>query len=231
MSSSVELPSTTLAIRENASGAYFDAIFRYDGREPWRCVGPAWMDHARDGSWQRRRGRIEDGYFDERRAYVRAAEIVAEFVRDYSERERLEYERKVRGMTLRELAHGYLDWMERVKGSKPSTLASHRLLLAEPGRPHKRGGRKTPGPLAALGDKPVRKITPAEVKVLLDTVAATGVKPATMTGLAVSSARSSTTASRNSTSKTIQFFALANAESRRQASSSTTRLKRWRRSP
>lgn len=181
MSSSVELPSTTLAIRENASGAYFDAIFRYDGRQLWRRVGPAWMDHARDGSWQRRRGRIEDGYFDERRAYVRAAEIVAEFVRDYSERERLEYERKVRGMTLRELAHGYLDWMERVKGSKPSTLASHRLLLAEPGRPHKRGGRKTPGHImAALGDKPVRKITPAEVKVLLDTVAATGVKPATI---------------------------------------------------
>jgi integrase len=180
-SSSVELPSATLAIRENASGAYFDAIFRYEGRQLWRRVGPAWLDKARDGSWQRRRGRTEEGYFDERRAHVRAAEIVAEYVRDYSERERIEYERKVRGMTFRELAHGYLDWMERVKGSKPSTLASHRLLLAEPGMPHKRGGRKTPGHImAALGDKPVSKITPAEVKALLDTVAATGIKPATI---------------------------------------------------
>ncbi len=154
--------------------------FRHDGHQVWRRVGPAWLDRSRDGSWTRRRGRIEDGYFDERRANIRAAEIVAEYVRDYSERERVEYERKVQGMTFRELAHGYLDWLERVKGAKPSTLASHRLLLAEPGRPHRRGGRKTPGHImAALGDKPVSKITPTEVKALLDTIEATGIKPAT----------------------------------------------------
>ncbi len=181
MTASVELPSAILVVRENASGPFFDAKFRYDGEQVWRRVGPAWLSRSRDGSWSRRRGRIEDGYFDERRAHVRAAEIVAEYVRDTSERERVEYERKVRGLTFRELAAGYLGWMERVKGSKPSTLASHRLLLAEPGRPHRRGSGAAPGLImAALGDKPVSKITSADVKGLLDTVARTGVKAATV---------------------------------------------------
>ncbi len=180
MTSVDELPSAILVVRPTASGPIFNAKFRHDGHQVWRRVGPAWLDRSRDGSWIRRRGRIEDGYFDERRANIRAAEIVAEYVRDYSERERVEYERKVQGMTFRELAHGYLDWLERVKGAKPSTLASHRLLLAEPGKPHRRGGRKTPGHImAALGDRPVSKITPTEVKALLDTIEATGIKPAT----------------------------------------------------
>ena len=39
-----------------------------------------------------------------------------------------------RGVTFRELAVDYLEWLERVKDAKPSTLRDHRLLLAEPAR-------------------------------------------------------------------------------------------------
>jgi integrase len=176
-----ELPSATLVIRPTDSGPVFNAKFRHDGHQVWRRVGPAWLHRSRDGSWTRRRGRIEDGYFDEARAHVRAAEIVAAYVRDFAERDRIEHERKLRGMTFRELAHGYIDWLERIKGSKPSTVASHRLLLADAGKAHRRGGGTSPGLImAALGDKPVKAITPADVEGLLDVVAATGVKPATI---------------------------------------------------
>ena len=84
--------------------------------------------------------------------------------------------RRTRGVTFRELAHGYLEWLEKVRGAQPSTIRSHQSHLAEPGRPHKRGTGTTAGlVMAALGDRPAAKITPAEVEALLRTVAATGV--------------------------------------------------------
>ena len=71
--------------------------------------------------------------YDERRAHVAAAEIVAAYVADATEAERVEQERKEAGVTFREVAHEYLDWLEDVKGAKPSTLRDHRSTLAEPG--------------------------------------------------------------------------------------------------
>src|ERR1700722_6124348 len=100
-----ELPSATLVIRPTDTGPVFNAKFRHEGHQVWRLVGPAWLDRSRDGSWTRRRGRIEDGYFDEARAHVRAAEIVAEYVRDFAEPDRIEHERNPRGMTFRGSAH------------------------------------------------------------------------------------------------------------------------------
>ncbi len=98
------------------------------------------------------------------------------YVKDFNESERVERERRTRGVTFRELAHGYLEWLEKVRGAKPSTIRSHQSDLAEPGTPHKRGTGTTAGLImAALGDRPAAKITPAEVEALLRTVAATGV--------------------------------------------------------
>jgi integrase len=69
-----------------------------------------------------------------------------------------------------------LEWLEKVRGAKPSTTRSHQSDLAEPGTPHKRGTGTTAGlVMAALGDRPAAKITPAEVDALLRTVAATDV--------------------------------------------------------
>ena len=47
--------------------------------------------------------------------------------------------------TFREVAHAYLDWLERVRGAKPATLRDHRYLLAEPGARHRRGVGAPPG--------------------------------------------------------------------------------------
>ena len=77
---------------------------------------------------------MADGYFDERRAHVAAAEIVRTYVTDFNEVDRVERERRTHGVTFRELAHGYLEWLEKVRGAKPSTIRSHQSDLAEPGR-------------------------------------------------------------------------------------------------
>ena len=109
----------------------------------------------RRASWRPRRGRVPDGYLDERRAHVAAAEFVRSYVKDFNETERVERERRTRGVTFRELAHGYLEWLEKVRGAKPSTIRSHQSDLAEPGTPHKRGTGTTAGLImAALGDTP-----------------------------------------------------------------------------
>jgi hypothetical protein len=55
-----------------------EAKFRHQGRQIKRRIGPAWVDpDPAYGEWHHRRGRVVDGWFDERRAYAAAAEIMA----------------------------------------------------------------------------------------------------------------------------------------------------------
>ena len=181
MSMRAPLPSASLVLRERDDDVVYEAKFRYRGRQVKRTVGPAWL--TRDGSdgWVPRRGRVADGYLDEPRAHVAAAELVRAYVTDFNESERVERERRARGVTFREVAQGYLEWLEFVRGAKPSTIRSHQSDLAEPGTRHKRGEGVTAGHvMAALGDRPAAQITPAEVEELLRTVAATGVSARTV---------------------------------------------------
>src|SRR5438552_1214760 len=76
--------------------------------------------------------------YDERRAHAAAAQTVSDCLAETADIERIEHERHSRGVTFRKVAHGYLSWLEDVKGAKPSTLADYRYLLAEPGVPYKR---------------------------------------------------------------------------------------------
>jgi len=153
------LPTAFLTLRDHKGEPFSAAKFRYAGKQVKRRIGPAWLTQDASGGWMPRRGRVADGY-----------------VKDFNETERVERERRTRGVTFRELAHGYLEWLEKVRGAKPSTIRSHQSDLAEPGTPHKRGTGATAGLImAALGDRPAAKITPAEVEALLRTVAGTGV--------------------------------------------------------
>ena len=182
-------PSPSLVIREYKGRPFWEAKFRYKSddderpRQVMRRVGPAWLERDSDtGEWRPRRGRPRDGFHDERRAHVRAAELVREYVAEARDRERAERERRNRGMTFRDLAADYLRWLEGERRAKPSTLRDHCYLLAEPGAaPKKRGsGQRSGHIMGALGDKPASKITTADVKKLLRTVADTGVSPRTV---------------------------------------------------
>ncbi len=181
MGTSGRLPSASLAVRTKGSEVYYDAKFRFAGNQVMRRVGPAWLVRDETGAWAPRKGRVPDGFFDERRAHVRAAEIVAEYVKDALEVERVESERLTRGVTFREVAHAYLEWLEKVRGAKPSTLRSHRSDLAEPGTAYKRGNAVKAGYImAGLGDTPAAKVTTAQVDAVLNAVAETGVGPRTV---------------------------------------------------
>jgi hypothetical protein len=146
--------SAALVVREYKGQPYYEAKFRYGGEQVKRRVGRAWLTRSGDGSWTRRRGRVAPGFLDERAAHVRAAELVNAYAAEAAEGARLQREREEAGITFRELASGYLRWLERVKGAKPATLLDHRFLLAEPGMAHRRGNGRALGQImAALGDK------------------------------------------------------------------------------
>jgi site-specific recombinase XerD len=144
-----------------------------------RRVGPAWLERAADDSgWVMRRGRVPEGYFDEKRATVRMAELIAEHDREERAIEAGERERRERGVTFRELAAEWLEHLQHERGAKPSTLSDYRYMLAEPGAPHRRGKGKSPGILmAAFGDRPAAKITTREVSTFLRKLDTEGVSP------------------------------------------------------
>ncbi len=174
------LPTASLVIREGAGQPFYEAKFRYEGRQVKRRIGPAWLE--RDGSaWKPRRGRPPEGHFDERRGHVAAAEIVAEYVQGADQRERLEQERQAEVVTFREVAHDYLRWLREVRGAKPSSLRDRESVLAEPGTPYRRGVRTLNGyVMAAIGDRPASEVTTREIDKLLRTVAAGGASASTV---------------------------------------------------
>src|SRR5437660_423713 len=173
-------PTASLQVREHGGRLFYEALFRHEGRQVKRRVGPAWIEDGPDG-WQRRRGRVPAGHFDERRAHVAAAGSVGEDLAEAEHRERLERERASAGATFREIAEDYMRWLEDVRGAKRSSLRDRESVLAEPGTPYRRGEGKLSGHvMAALGDRPASKITTREVNKLLEKVSASGTSASTV---------------------------------------------------
>ena len=171
-------PDASLIVRDHRGSPFYEAKFRHGGRQIKRRIGPAWLERGADGEWCRRRGRVPDDCFDERRAHAAAAALVAGFVKETAESADRERERAVAGPTFREVAAAYLGWLRDVKGAKPATLRDHGYVLAEPGAPYKRGKGELLGHvMAAIGDRPAKAITTREVEAMLDAVAETGVSP------------------------------------------------------
>jgi integrase len=116
-------------------------------------------------------------------------------VTEAADRDRIEHERRTRGVTFREVALAYLGWLKNVRGAKPSTLRDHESILAEPGVAYRRGNGTTKGHvMAGLGDRPASKITTREVEDVLATVSASGASPRTVNSIGVWCQPSSTTA-------------------------------------
>ena len=166
----VEQSSLFVRPKAGAGGrVYWDAQWRYRvGSSPWRQktrrLGPAWQERDGNGAWRKRRGRCPDGWLDERRATVAAVAAMAEHARELGEEQRIKREAAERKTTVRQLAQEWLDWLEEVRGAKPSTIRDYACLLREPGIAYKRGERTTAGRImAAFGDRQVDAVTTAEV--------------------------------------------------------------------
>ena len=178
----VDRPKATLLVREHLGRPFYEAFWRFQGKQLKRRIGPAWLERgdSSDG-WRRRRGRVPEGHFDEASAHVAAAQLVAEYTSEAADRERVERERRTRGVTFREVAQSYLRWLADVAGAKPSTLRDRQSVLGEPGVPVKRGKGTTGGHvMAGLGDRPASKITTREINALLASVSATGASASTV---------------------------------------------------
>jgi hypothetical protein len=164
-------PSAAIIVRVHGGRPFYEAKFRHEGRQVKRRIGPAWLERDGTDGWRARHGRVPGGFYDERRAHVAAAQIVSDYLAEAADIERVEHERLTRGVTFREVAQGYLSWLEDVKGAKPSTLADYRYLLGEPGVPYKRRTGESAGHvMAALGDLPAALVSVRDVDVLLATV-------------------------------------------------------------
>jgi integrase len=175
-------PNTNVIVREQGGQPFYEAKFRHYGRQIKRRIGPAWLERdSSSGGWRARRGRVPDGSYSERAAIVGAARIASEYVAEAADRDRIEQERRTRGVTFREVAHAYLGWLKIVRGAKPSTLRDHESILAEPGVAYGRGKGTTKGHvMAGLGDRPASKITTREVEDVLASVSASGASPRTV---------------------------------------------------
>ncbi|HUB72672.1 MAG TPA: tyrosine-type recombinase/integrase [Solirubrobacteraceae bacterium] len=175
-------PKINVIIREHNGQPFYEAKFRHNGRQVKRRIGPAWLDHDADtGGWRPRRGRVPSGAYDERAAIVAADKLVAAYVTDAADLERVERERRTRGVTFREVARAYLRWLADVAGAKPATLRDHGYVLGEPGIRYKHGTGTTAGHvMAALGDRPATKITTREIEAVLTTVSGTGASASTV---------------------------------------------------
>ena len=174
------LPTPQVVVRASGDKAFYEVKFYFQGRQIKRRIGRAWLRSDGHGGWVRRPGRVAADSFDERTANIEAQRVVEQFVADWSERDRIAAERAAMGVTFREVARGYLDWMQTVRGARPSTLRAHRSLLAEP-RTYLRGSGVTNARvMKALGDLPAASITTDDVEALLRDVADTGVSSATV---------------------------------------------------
>ena len=170
-------PTGALVVREHRSGPVYEAKWRRDGRQMKRRIGPAWLERdGENGDWRSRRGRVPAGFFDEKRATVQMAAIIAEHERKERAVEAGERARLERGVSFRQVATEWLEHLRVERGAKPATLKDYGYLLAEPGAPHRCGGGRSAGLiLATFGERPIAKITTKEISAFLRRLDADGV--------------------------------------------------------
>ena len=148
-------PSARPFIRQRSTGPFWYAKWSRNGQPVIRALGRAWAESDGDGGWRRKRGRPPDGTLTEAQAAERMLGLVREHDAEQTLLERDADERRRRGVTFRELAHEYLEWLENIKGAKPSTLRDHGFLLAEPGQAYRRVRGASRGVImATLGERP-----------------------------------------------------------------------------
>lgn len=168
-------------VRERASGPYWYAKWYRGGRPVIRALGRAWVESDGAGGWRQRRGRASGGALSEAQAAARMLELVREHDAEQTRLEADAEERRRRGVTFRELATEWMEYLEHEKGAKPSTLRDYGWLLAEPDQAHRRGSGRSPGLLkSAFGDCPVAEIATRDVAEYLRSLDKGGATPRTV---------------------------------------------------
>ena len=180
----IEQTNLVVRVRAGAGGrAYWDAQWRYRvDEQPWRLkkrrLGLAWQEQDENGDWHKRRGRPAADWLDERAANVAAVAAMTDFAAELEHGEQRRRDEAERKITVRELADEWLEWVAEVRGAKPSTIQDYRYLLRDPGVAYRRGTRSSAGRvMRALGHRPVKEVTTAEVSRFLRELDREGLSP------------------------------------------------------
>jgi integrase len=117
-----------LFVRANKGRPFYEVKWRDSTRtQRKRRLGRAWLESdSANGGWRPRRGRVRDGYLDERRAYAAIAEVIAEHEAE------LRRAPEKREATFDEAVDVWMEYLRFEKRVKPSTLAGYRALLVQP---------------------------------------------------------------------------------------------------
>jgi len=146
-----------LIVRAHKGVPFYEAKWRDATRKQRkRRLGRAWLEPDPDGGWRKRRGRVRDGFLDEKRAYREMSRVIAEVEAEQQIAPRM------REAHFEDAVDIWFEHLEFEKRAKPSTLSGYRSLLARPGHSGKKrrarimrefGGRK----LAAITTHDIRR--------------------------------------------------------------------------
>jgi integrase len=115
----------SLVVRSAKNGdPYYEAKWRDSRRrQVKRRLGLAWLDGDPQSGWRRRKGRVKEGYLDERRAHVAMARVIEEHEED------LRLGPTDTRVCFSDAAAAWLEYVEFEKRVKPSTLVDHRIIV------------------------------------------------------------------------------------------------------
>lgn len=151
-----------LIVRRHRERPFYECKWRDSTRtQRKRRLGPAWLEQDAEGEWVKRRGRVRDGFLDERRAHVAMAKVIEEH-----EAEQI-LAPENRAANFNDAAARWLDHLEHAKRIKPSTLADYRVMLADPQEPRKVRGKARKGRARikkAFGGRELASISAADVR-------------------------------------------------------------------
>lgn len=146
-----------LHVRAHKGKPFYEVRWRDGGGVQRRCrLGPAWVERDEGGRWVPRRGRLRDGFLDERRAYPLMDEAIAEreeeLARPIDERAEVLFP---------EAVEAWMSYLQTEKRVKPSTVSRYRRLLVMPeGR---RSGRKA-RIMRTFARRPLAEITTTDAR-------------------------------------------------------------------
>jgi len=183
-----QLPTPAIVVRAGNGREpipYYEAMWHTrrpeGGWKPVKArVGKAWLvqdgvNEAGRPVWVKRRGRVAEGFFDERRAHAAAPALVERWAQ--RERSKTVEVPVAETVTVRELAHEWHTWLRDIRGASASTVADYGALLREPGAKTKRGRPSHGRLMTAFGDRTAITVTPREVSEWLSRLDNEGLQP------------------------------------------------------
>ena len=174
-----KLPTGTVVVyTTKSSQPMYRAKWRdRTGQQHGPTLGRAWI--IREGDrWVPRPGRVPSDHLDEKRAFARMIDLIAEQER-VLDGPAAEPEPPA-AVLIEELADAYLEYLSRGGRAKPSTLRDHRSALAMPDKCKLGSDERRARIMRQFGGREATSIATAEFAAFLDALVVEGLAPRTV---------------------------------------------------